>query len=90
LVYEDLHALSPDGKTLALTDGEGRQAWTHKKITVIDLDTGKASALTGKDVAALYPTWSPKGDAIAFVAGPDAGDVWGGDQAEKALNQRHL
>jgi Tol biopolymer transport system component len=90
LVHEELHALSPGGKKLALTDGNGRQAWTHKKITVIDLETGKSSTLTSTDVAALYPVWSPNGEAIAFVGGPDAADVWGGDQARAALNRRHL
>lgn len=90
LVSEELHALSPDGKTLALTDGEGRLAWTQKRITLVDLETGKSTPLTSTDTAALYPAWSPKGDAIAFTAGPDAGDTWGGDEAKAALNQRHL
>jgi len=49
------------------------------------------TSLTSKDAAALYPVWSPSGEQIVFIQGPDAGeDVWGGDEAKAALNQRHL
>jgi dipeptidyl aminopeptidase/acylaminoacyl peptidase len=91
LVHGELHALSPDGSKLALTNGEGRRAWTNKKITVVDIARGDSSQMTSKDVAALYPAWSPNRQRIAFIQGPDAGeDVWGGDEARAALNQRHL
>jgi Tol biopolymer transport system component len=91
LLSVELHGLSPDGKKLALTSGEGRQAWTNKGINVVDLGGGKSTALTSKDQAALYPTWSPEGGKIAFIQSPDAGeDVWGGEDAKAALNQRHL
>jgi hypothetical protein len=59
-------------------------------VNVIDLETCKSSTLTATDAAALYPTWSANGDVMAFIAGPDAGDVWGGDLAKTALNGRHL
>jgi hypothetical protein len=45
---------------------------------VIDLGNGEVTSLTSKDAAALYPAWSPSGEQIALVQGPDAGeDVWG-------------
>lgn len=90
LLFDRFSAVSPDGKMLALTSGEGRQAWTNKAIAVVDLKTGEARTLTSGKDAALYPAWSPDGKAIAFISGPDAGDVWGGGEAEKALNQRRL
>ena len=90
LVSRELHALSPDGNKLALTNGEGRQAWTNKAITVIDLRMGASTSLTSKNAAALYPAWSPSGEEIAFIQGPDAGDIWGGEDAKDALNQRHV
>jgi Tol biopolymer transport system component len=90
LVSRELHGLSPDGYKLALTSGEGRQAWTNKTIIVIDLRMGESTSLTSKNSAALYPAWSPSGGQIAFIQGPDAGDVWGGEDAKAALNERHL
>ncbi|HYK18378.1 MAG TPA: hypothetical protein VEV37_10180 [Bryobacteraceae bacterium] len=49
---------------------------------MIDLGNGEVTSLTSKDAAALYPVWSPSGEQIVFIQGPDAGeDVWGGDEA---------
>jgi hypothetical protein len=90
LISRELHGLSSDGNKLALTNGEGRQAWTNKTITVIDLRMGESTSLTSNNAASLYPAWSPSGGQIAFIQGPDAGDVWGGEDAKAALNQRHL
>lgn len=90
LLSRELYDMSPDGSKLALTDGDGRQAWTNKGIAVVDLGKGEVTLLTSKDAAALYPAWSPSGGQLAFIQGPDAGDVWGGEDAKGALNQRHL
>lgn len=80
----------PDGRKFAISDGEGRQTWTAKKITLVDLENRKSTTLTAVNAAAQFPAWSPNGDAIAFVAAPDAGDLWGGDGAKNALNQRRI
>jgi WD40-like Beta Propeller Repeat len=90
LLNRDLHAFSPDGKQLAVTNGDGREAWTHKNITVIDVESGRSRLISASGAAALFPAWSPKGDAIAFISGPDVGAVGGGDPAKDALDARRL
>jgi Tol biopolymer transport system component len=67
----DFDEFSPDGKYLALTEGDGRETWTHKRIALLDLSNGTKTFLTSENVAALSPSSSPTGRSIAFSAGPD-------------------
>lgn len=67
----DLAEFSPDGKYLALTEGDGRETWTHKRIALLNISNHTKTFLTSEDVAALFPSWSPAGTWIAFSAGPD-------------------
>jgi len=71
LPHADLSEYSPDGKFLALTEGIGKETWTQKRISLLDLSSGTKTFLTPENAAALFPSWSPAGELIAFAAGPD-------------------
>jgi Tol biopolymer transport system component len=89
LVYPSLNQFSPDGKSLAVTEGTGRATWSNKRISVVDISTGTKTHLTVEKVAALFPSWSPTGDSIAYSGGPEASDeVREGPNA--ALGQVHI
>lgn len=85
LAYPEYIAWSPTG-TLALIDGGGRSTWSNKRLAV------RASGLrylTGGDVAALSPAWSPDGRWIAFSGAP-ATQTDGGTVAQHASFQRRI
>jgi Tol biopolymer transport system component len=91
LVYGDMIALSPRQDSLAVTAGEGREEWEHKRIAIVDLRTAKVSYRTAPDLAAACPTWSPDARQLAFCAAPaPTGQVGGGDEAERLLQQRRI
>jgi len=92
LAYSDFLDASPDGKFLAITEGGLRDTWSHKRIVVVDLSSGKLTYLTDDNMAALSPVWSPDGRHIAYVAMPDRGDelLAGGEPAHQGLMQRRL
>jgi Tol biopolymer transport system component len=73
-----------------VTDGAGRQTWTNKRVALIDATSGALTYLTESDSAAFSPSWSPDGRSIAYVSGPDTGDVGGGDPARLAAAQRRV
>jgi len=89
LVHQDLLALAPTGNQLALTAGKGREAWTEKRIAVVDLDSLALRYLTGTGVCAVAPAWSPDGEQIAFSAAKAVGHV-GGAPAKAALAGRRI
>jgi Tol biopolymer transport system component len=62
---------SPDGTTLALVAGGGREARDGKGIAVTTLP-GELQTVTDSALSARYPAWSPDGAWIAFSAGPAA------------------
>ena len=74
LDHGDALDLAPSlaGNKLAVTDGDGRQTWSAKRITLIDLDTGVSRRLMTDDIASIGPSWSPDGRLIACSAAPDA------------------
>lgn len=90
LTHQDFLAVTPQYNSLAVTAGSGRESWTKKGIAVIDLNSGQSRQLTDASVAALSPSWSPDGQRIVYVSGPDVGPVGGGDPAKQAVNQRHI
>lgn len=90
LLHPDFWSVSPTGQQMALTVGSGRETWTNKRIVLLDLDTGVLEHLTDESVAAFSPTFSPDGRRIAYVAAPDVGHVWGGDEAKAGTAQRRI
>jgi len=75
---------------MALTVGSGRETRTNKRILLVNLETAGWEYLTDETVAAFSPTFSPDGQHIAHVAAPDAGHVWGGDEAKAGAAQRRI
>jgi hypothetical protein len=80
--------------TIAITDGAGRESWTHKRIAIISPGGGTLVDLTDADVSAIEPALSPDGQHIAYATAPDAGELTGGDSdgkpAKAALAQRKV
>jgi Tol biopolymer transport system component len=58
-------ALSPDGKSVAVTalDDDGADIWVH------EVERPVATRLTSEEGFDIWPTWSPAGDRIAFASG---------------------
>jgi Tol biopolymer transport system component len=71
LPHNEFSDFSPDGKLLALAEGNGRETWTQKRISVLNVSSGAKIFLTSEKEAALFPSWSPNGELIAYAAGPD-------------------
>jgi WD40-like Beta Propeller Repeat len=91
LVHDDMLALSPTENKLAVTAGEGRAAWSEKRIAIIDLDTLDLRYLTNENMSSTCPSWSPDGKQIAYSAAPDERtEVMGGTQAKRYLEQRRI
>jgi dipeptidyl aminopeptidase/acylaminoacyl peptidase len=89
LVRQDLLSLAPIGNQLAVTAGKGRETWTEKRIAAVDLDTLALHYLTGSEMAAVAPAWSPDGKQIAYSAAKSVGHI-GGAPAKAALDQRRI
>jgi Tol biopolymer transport system component len=73
LLYRDFLAFSPDGGTLAVSEGADRLTWSNKRIKIINQETREENVLTEPELIALSPVWSPDGFSLAYVAGPDIG-----------------
>lgn len=73
LGYRDWLSFGPKNLLVAVT-GNGREAWSNKGLTVIDLESG-----TGEDIPRLEgrvsidPALSPDGTLIAYVSAKDLG-----------------
>jgi Tol biopolymer transport system component/DNA-binding CsgD family transcriptional regulator len=83
---DDYQSAGPSGR-LALVAGSSDEGWTDKRIVLVSTH-GDVSALTGKDVVAISPAWSPDGRTLAYVAQPDMGTVE--DDPDVGLEQRRI
>ncbi len=90
LLHPDFWSGSPTGQQMVLTVGAGRETWTNKLIALVNLETAGCEYLTGETVSAFSPAFSPDGRHIAYVAAPDVGHVWGGDDAKAGAAQRRI
>lgn len=92
-VRNDMFSFLPGQNKLAVSTGGGREEWEEKRIAVIDPGTGAVSHVTGVEMTAVCPAWSPGGRAIAYSAapGPAAGlEVGGGEEARRLLSARRI
>ena len=73
---------------MALAEGSGRFIHENKRLALLDVTTGKLTYLTGEDIAAFKPAWSPDGTLLAYAAIPvPPGDV---ETMEQALDGRAI
>jgi len=78
LFYDDWRSVSPDGRSLAIVAGGGREAYRGKQVAVCDLARGGCADLPAPDgTLTLDPAWSPDGARLAEVQAPDLGPVGG-------------
>lgn len=84
---------SPPAQRLAVTEGLAVETWTGKRVLLIEA-SGESRVLSRPGEAALQPSWSPDGQRIAFVAGPDAGTYSGAsaslETARDAVSARRV
>jgi Tol biopolymer transport system component len=57
---------SPDSSKLAYDGYQGKEGTGQAVVVVLDLGSGRETALPGSQSGAETPTWSPEGDQIAF------------------------
>ena len=62
-----------DQESVVYVVGGGRSTWTKKRIKAAN------QFVTGENLAAISPAWSPAGDRLAFAAMPDRGELSSGD-----------
>jgi len=68
-------AVSPDGRRLVVLQRPGRESWKNARLFVSPLDRVSLRPLTDTSLAPLFPAWSPRGNLLAYTAGPAAGNV---------------
>ena len=67
---------SPDGKSLVyttITPMKDGKSWTRGGIKIISVEQGKSRKLVDRSEC-YFPSWSPRGDLIAYVV---PGEGWG-------------
>ena len=61
---------SPDGKRLALVQGDRRG---NTDIVILDVETGRVRRITDSNCINTDPTWNPAGTTLAFTSDRDGG-----------------
>jgi hypothetical protein len=83
------HPMQPG--LLALAEGGGRFLFANKRLALLDVISSALTYLTGEDVAAFEPAWSPDGTLLAYAAVPASPDASGnGATLEHALDGRAI
>ena len=59
---------SPDSTSLAFDRYVETKDGGHLAAVVLDLATGRETVYAGEELGAQAPTWSPEGDALAFIS----------------------
>jgi WD40-like Beta Propeller Repeat len=90
LTHPDFISKSTHRPELVVASGGGREVWTRKRLVLVDPATGHATFLTSPALAAISPSWSPDGNQIAYVAGPDDASAGGGERARTVLAQHRI
>ncbi|NPV07968.1 MAG: LysM peptidoglycan-binding domain-containing protein [Anaerolineae bacterium] len=76
---------------LALAEGGGRFIMQNKRLALLDVIGGNLRYLTGPEMAAFEPAWSPDGNTLAYVAGPASSEGRGeGPAMEELLEGRAI
>ena len=76
---------------LALAEGGSRYLYETGRLALLDATTGDLTYLTGEDVAAFEPAWSPDGALLAYAAVPASPGAHGdGETLEQALSGRAI
>jgi dipeptidyl aminopeptidase/acylaminoacyl peptidase len=71
LVHRDFLSVDRLRRDILVVNGGGRETWTGKRLTLIDPATGKLTELTDEKSVVASASWSPDGEQIAYVSGPD-------------------
>jgi hypothetical protein len=76
---------------MALAEGSGRFTNANKRLALLDVTTGELTYLTGEDIAAFEPAWSPDGTLLAYAAVPASPNAHGaGETLEHTLDGRAI
>jgi Tol biopolymer transport system component len=71
LIYKDWFAWSPDGRELAFIAGDGREATHNKRLSLIDLSSGRISDLGSAGAVDTQPLWDRRQPgSLLFCRGP--------------------
>jgi Tol biopolymer transport system component len=90
LTHADFMSVPARRPQVMIVRGIGRETWTEKQLVLADPVTGQSQPLTDTKSAIGSVAWSPNGDWIAYVSGPDIGHVGGGDPAKRGLSGRRI
>jgi dipeptidyl aminopeptidase/acylaminoacyl peptidase len=90
LIYPDYVASRPGATTVALTTGGGREAWNNQRLEVANLPGVAQPIGTAAPGSIGSLAWSPDGSTLAYVSGPEASGISGGEAAHQLLLGRRI
>src|SRR2546426_4222618 len=71
LLHADAMSISPDRAEALVSGGCCREAWTNKRVTLVNPASGKFTLLTSARLVTVSPSWSTDGSQIVFVSAPE-------------------